>query len=177
MGGARHGDSAMCCGFGVEARAGAKKLVRRGGREFFSDATASPHAFHPKARSHRSATAPGGDGQSDNHGCKHSGRKDGAERGQGCLHVPMKSATKDASTPCHIKAFRQSLRKISTCQYHRPQISSHNLCMHLRAKLANPFSSSHPACGALVQSNEVSPPRWMSCTLQGFVTRQISADR
>ena len=26
-GGARHGDSAMCCGFGVEARAGAKKLV------------------------------------------------------------------------------------------------------------------------------------------------------
>ena len=32
---ARHGDSAMCCGFGVGARAGAKKLVRRGGREFF----------------------------------------------------------------------------------------------------------------------------------------------
>ena len=36
LGGARHGDSAMCCGFGVEAHAGAKKLVRRGrgvGRE------------------------------------------------------------------------------------------------------------------------------------------------
>ena len=25
----------MCCGFGVKARARAKKLVRRGGREFF----------------------------------------------------------------------------------------------------------------------------------------------
>ena len=25
----------MCCGFGMEAHAGAKKLVRRGGREFF----------------------------------------------------------------------------------------------------------------------------------------------
>ena len=31
----RHGDSAMCCGFEVEARARAKKLVRHGGREFF----------------------------------------------------------------------------------------------------------------------------------------------
>ena len=30
-----HGDWAMCCGFGVEARAGTKKSVRRGGREFF----------------------------------------------------------------------------------------------------------------------------------------------
>ena len=29
------GDWAMCCGFGVEAHASAKKLVRRGGREFF----------------------------------------------------------------------------------------------------------------------------------------------
>jgi hypothetical protein len=32
---ARHGDSAMCSGFGVEARARTKKLVRHGGREFF----------------------------------------------------------------------------------------------------------------------------------------------
>ena len=32
---ARCVDSAICCGFGVKARAGRKKLVRRGGREFF----------------------------------------------------------------------------------------------------------------------------------------------
>ena len=30
-----HGDSAMCCGFGVEAHAMVKKSVRHGGREFF----------------------------------------------------------------------------------------------------------------------------------------------
>ena len=29
------GDRAMCCGFGVKSHAGAKKFVRRGGREFF----------------------------------------------------------------------------------------------------------------------------------------------
>ena len=29
------GDWAMCCGFGVKARAGREKLVRHGGREFF----------------------------------------------------------------------------------------------------------------------------------------------
>ena len=115
--------------------------------------------------------------RADDYGYKHRGRKDGAERGQGCLRVPMKSATKDASTPCHIKAIRQRLRKISTSQYHRPQISSHNLRMHLRAKLANPFSPSHPAFGPMIQFHEVCPEQEAFVVSISLAARQINAVR
>lgn len=81
----------------------------------------------------------------------------------GRLPVPAKSATQDASPPCpNIKPFGHCLRTISIKQQHRPQISSHNLRMHLRSKLPIPFSASHCAFGAMVQSNEVYPPRWIS---------------
>ena len=53
--------TAQCArGFGAKARAGTKKFVRHGGRGFLYCATDVPRAFRPKARSHCTITALGG---------------------------------------------------------------------------------------------------------------------
>ena len=53
------GDRAMRVRFWGESTREKEKLVRLSSRNFFSCATASPHAFHPKARSHYPITALG----------------------------------------------------------------------------------------------------------------------
>ena len=50
----------MCCGFGVEAHAMGKNRSSFRLAIFIGAPTASPRAFHPKSRSHRTITAPGG---------------------------------------------------------------------------------------------------------------------
>ena len=58
--GARRGGSAMCCDFGVEARAITKNRSSFRLAIFLGAPPLLPRAFHSKARSHRTATVAGG---------------------------------------------------------------------------------------------------------------------
>ena len=74
-----------------------------------------------------------------------------------------------------------ALRKIVDAQQHTrhlfSHVSSHNLCMHPRFELTNPYAVNQSASGPALQSNRVYLPRLSSLLWLDFSARQINAIR
>ena len=74
-----------------------------------------------------------------------------------------------------------AFRKIVETQQHTrhlcSHVSSHNLRMHPRLKLTNPYTANLSAFGAALHSNKVYLPRLSSLLWLDFSARQINAIR
>ena len=72
---------------------------------------------------------------------------------------------------------RNEGREIGWEKQHAGQTYRHNLRMHLRAKLTNPFVGDPPAFRTALQSNKVYPPRLISLPTTGIAARRTNALR